>query len=473
MQACDSLTIEGGINSYALMQQAAATVADYILSHYEARPVLVLIGPGNNGGDGFVIARALQAANLPVRVTCMVEESELSGDAAKAAQDCTVERVPFEVSSLGEAALIVDALFGTGLSRPIEGTARQLIEAINNTEIPVVAVDIPSGIAGDSGAVLGAAFKAEHTVTFCRAQYGHVLLPGREHCGMLHISDIGITDETVSKQQAIVWHNHPALWEAALAAPAPDGHKYMRGHVAVLGGAESPGAAKMAAHAALRVGAGASSILAEAQAFDRFVQDQLAVMVKKAETDFDVWFDDKRLNTVIAGPGAGDRERLSACIEQAIATKKRLVLDADAITLMAEKRDAYAGSLPSETILTPHEGEFERLFGDAPNGSKLEKAQWAAKTIVGVVVYKGGDTVIASPNGQAVINSHASPYLATAGSGDVLAGMCAGLMAQGMPAFQAACAAVWVHGDCALRLGAGVIATDLIGQIPYSLRQFI
>jgi NAD(P)H-hydrate epimerase len=428
-------------------------------------PVLVLCGPGNNGGDGFVVARLLDDAGWPVRVGLLGATSALSGDARVNADRCPVPVAPLSVSCVQDAALIVDALFGIGLSRPVGGVAAAVIDAVNGGDAPCVAVDIPSGIDGDSGAVLGTAIKADVTVTFFRAQPGHYLMPGRAHCGQLVIADIGISDADTLPVVPPLWHNAPPVWDQQLPRPRIDGHKYQRGHALIAGGAVMTGAARLAAVAARRMGAGLTSIAAPAAARPVYAAAEPGNLIVDADDapQFAAVAGAANITALLVGPGAGRSAAVRAWVLAALATGKPTVIDADGLSAFAEAPktlfQAISAAPSRPCVLTPHDGEFRRLFD--VGGDKVTRTRRAAQQSGAVVVAKGADTVIADAGGAAVINATGTPFLATAGSGDVLAGMITGLLAQGMAPFAAAAAAVWIHGRAAEALGPGLIAEDL------------
>jgi ADP-dependent NAD(P)H-hydrate dehydratase / NAD(P)H-hydrate epimerase len=475
MAEADRLTIQAGTPGRALMEQAGRAVADAAGRHPPGTSVAVVAGPGNNGGDGFVAARVLAARAYPVRVLLVGEAGKLKGDAAQAARDWTGSVGPAEPAALAGARVVIDALFGAGLDRPVGGLPRAMIEAMNGSGARIVAVDLPSGINGGTGAVMGAAVKAAETVTFFRRKPGHVLLPGRLHCGKVHVADIGIRDDVLARVQPATFANAPALWARFMPIPRIEGHKYARGHaVVVSGGLAYTGAARLAARGALRAGAGLVTIASPREALAVNAAASLAVMVRPVDgpDELDRFLVDRRLNVVVLGPGGGVGEGMRALVRSALAGERAVVLDADALTsfagtpeLLTQWITARSGSV---TVLTPHEGEFSRLFKSIllESESKLEKARAAARHTGAIVLLKGPDTVVAAPDGRAAIADNAPPWLATAGSGDVLAGLVAGLLAQGMPPFAAASAAVWLHGEAANAVGPGLISEDLPEALP-------
>jgi len=472
MGQADRLAIAAGVAGVQLMETAGAAVADAIRQRWSPRAVVVLCGPGNNGGDGFVVARRLAAQGWPARVALLGDPARLTGDAAAMAARWTGPVETLGPEALSGAGLVVDALFGAGLARPLDGAAAAAVAAVNDSGLPVVAVDLPSGISGDSGAVMGTAIRATLTVTFHRRKPGHLLLPGRTHCGATLVADIGIPATVGADIGARQWRNTPGLWGDELPRPGADGHKYRRGHALVAGGGmTSSGAARLSARAALRAGAGLvtlscprSSLMVNAARLD-------AVMVDTADgiDDWRALVDDRRRSAFLIGPGHGVNDRTREFVLAALGTGKPCVLDADALTVFQDDPAALFDAIRGPCILTPHDGEFARLFD--VTGDKPARVRRAAAAAGAVVVLKGADTVVADRDGRLAINDNAPPDLATAGSGDVLAGFCLGLLAQGMAAFPAACAAVWLHGAAGAARGPGLIAEDLPEALPGVLRR--
>ena len=467
MARADAAAIAAGVAGIELMENAGAVVAEAIVARRAPVPVSVLCGPGNNGGDGFVVARRLARAGWPVRVALLGERERLGGDAAIAAHAWSGDIPALEPGVLEGTGLVVDALFGAGLARPLEGAARAIIESVANARLPVVAVDVPSGVHGDTGEVLGVAPRACLTVTFHRVKPGHLLLPGRDHVGELVVGDIGIPDRVMAQLGVRTWANQPRHWRAALPQRMPSSHKYSHGHALVLGGgATSSGAARMAARAALRAGAGLVTVVCPEAAAAVYAAQLTAVMVSAfaGQAGFAQALEDERRNAILLGPGAGVGEELRRQVLAALAAGKTCVLDADALTSFTARPGQLFSAIKGPCLLTPHEGEFRRLF--ASSGDKLRRARAAAAESGAVVLLKGADTVVAAPDGRAIVQPAAPATLATAGSGDVLAGVALGLLAQGMPVFEAAAAAVWLHVQAARALGPGLIAEDLIEALP-------
>lgn len=473
MARADALTILAGRAGIDLMERAGAAVADAAIASVAlGGKVVVLCGPGNNGGDGFVAARLLVKRGYQVNLALRGDVADLKGDAATMARRWAGTVGKASEAELAGADLIIDALFGAGLARDLDGEAKVTVERINASGVPVLAVDLPSGIDGASGAVRGAAVKATHSVTFFRPKPGHLLLPGRVHSGRLTIADIGIEASVLEIIEPRTFENEPSIWQKLFPVPRIDGHKYDRGHVvAVSGPAQATGATRLSARAALRAGAGLVTVACPQEALAIHAANLAAVMVRPVDDarGLSKLLQDKRLSTVVIGPGTGvgqsTRDKVMAVAD------RRLVIDADAITSFKGEADTLATMIKGSpaAIVTPHDGEFARLFSAHPKvlgaASKVDRARAGAAMLGAVVVLKGPDTVIACPHGRAVITANAPPWLATAGAGDVLAGIAAGLLSQGMPAFEAACAAVWLHGEAGKEAGPGLVADDLIDAL--------
>ena len=469
MYRADSLAMQGGVPGLTLMETAGTAIARAIRRRFRPRPVAVLCGPGNNGGDGFVVARLLAAEGWPVRLGLLGAPDALKGDAGANAKRWRRPIQPLHPDLLAGDPLVVDALFGAGLARPLDGIARTLIEAINARGLDCIGVDVPSGVHGDSGEVLGVAPRCRLTVTFFRAKPGHLLLPGRALCGELIVADIGIPAAALDAIRPATFENGPALWQDDLPRPALTGNKYHRGHAVVVGGDEMTGAARLAAEAARRIGAGLVTIAAAPSVHAIYAAGRPGTIVARiADANaLQALCSDPRRNAILIGPGAGVSTQTRERVLMLLGLAKPCVLDADALTVFRDDPESLFAAIKAPCVLTPHEGEFARLFADS--GDKLTRARAAAARSRAVVLLKGADTVIAAPTGQAAINANAPPTLATAGSGDVLAGLILGLLAQGVPAFMAAAAAVWLHGQAASMVGPGLIAEDLIDAVPQTL----
>jgi NAD(P)H-hydrate epimerase len=472
MGQADRLAIDGGVPGLTLMENAGRAVADDLARRFpDAGTVAVLCGPGNNGGDGFVTARYLAERGYRVRLGFDGEPAHLAADAAANAKRYGGQRERLSADILAGADVVVDALFGAGLARPIEGDYAAMIERVNGSGLPVIAVDVPSGIDGTTGEVRGVTIEALSTVTFFRLKPGHLLLPGRLHCGEVSVADIGIPARVLDTIKPNTFANEPPLWLPRFPWPTPEGHKYARGHAVVVSGPlYSTGAARLGARGALRVGAGLVTVATPRDALAVNASSLTAVMVREADDAraLQGLLADERKNAVLIGPGVGVGERTRAMVLATLGSGAAVVLDADAITSFAEtpaKLFAAIAGHVAPVVLTPHDGEFARLFGNI-EGSKFDRAREAARRSGATNVLKGADTVVASPDGMASINATTSSWLATAGTGDVLAGMVLGLLAQRMPPFEAASAAVWLHGKAAREFGPGLIAEDVPEMLP-------
>lgn len=485
MARADAFAIASGTPGIALMERAGAAVARVAERLCRTRGrVKILCGPGGNGGDGLIAARLLAARGYRVETFLLGKRDMLRGDAALAGA-----RYGGPVGAAGEfdpqgADLVIDALFGAGLARDLDGVARSSVERMAAFAGPILAVDIPSGVDGETGRVRGAAAPARTSVTFFRAKPGHLLLPGREYVGALEVADIGLPVAALNAIAPRTFANGPAVWRDAFPRTGAESHKYARGAALVLSGAaHRTGAARIAARAALRIGAGLVTLASPPDAVATLAAHVTAVMIEPFDglAGFAAALADPRRNAVLIGPGAGLGEGTRALAQAALtlpSTKPRaFVLDADALGVFAGAAAALgelirAGGRP--VVVTPHEGEFSRLFRGRPDvlgaPSKLDRARAASAVLGAVVVFKGADTVVASPDGRATIGWDLPPNLATAGSGDALAGFVCGLLAQGMPAFEAASAAVWLHGAGARAFGRGLIAEDLPDSVPAALR---
>ena len=495
MASADAATIARGTPGIALMQAAGAAVARAIVQRWSPRPVSVLCGPGNNGGDGWVVALFLRRAGWPVRVHTVTPVQVLQGDAAQAASawQALADEAgqpgshPLHEANPQPGELVVDALFGAGLSRPLDEPVREVLERAAMRQVPIVAIDVPSGLMGDTGQVHGAA-PCALTVTFCRLKPGHLLMPGRALCGEVVLADIGIPDAVVREQAPQAWENTPALWTQTWPAVDVAGHKYHRGHALVWGGGLMTGAARLAARAAARVGAGLTTVCVPQSAWAVYASALTSIMVHPVsgegaaqwQAGLNTLLADDRLSAALIGPGALGGSQpggVRALVLTLLASGRPVVLDADALTVFAEDPALLFAAIAGHSrpvVLTPHDGEFNRLFR-APQvvaaQGKLERARAAARLSGAVVLLKGADTVVAAPDGRASLNRNAPSELATAGAGDVLAGLVLGLLAQGMPTWQAASAAVWLHGEAARAFGPGLIADDLPDLVPSALKR--
>ncbi|PDS77196.1 NAD(P)H-hydrate dehydratase [Rhizobium sp. L43] len=473
MAAVDAAAAASGIDSFGLMERAGAAAAAAALRlHPDALRFVLLCGPGNNGGDAYVAARHLQEGGATVALFHLGDPSRLKGDAARARGGCALRGQGLHLYQHETGDVVIDGLFGAGLAREVPADVRALIERVTEAGIPVLSIDLPSGLDGRTGKVLGAAFRAQNTITFMTRKPGHLLMPGRQLCGELEVFDIGIPARFVrAAAGSSIAENRPDAWTSVLPAEQLETHKYKRGHLVVFSGAaDKTGAARMSAISGLKAGAGLVTIAAPHAAMAANAAHLTAVMLHAIddEAELENWLSDRRLQTFVLGPGFGIGARARGFVT-ALA-ERHLVLDADGISSFKDDPqqlfDLFRGK--PRLVLTPHEGEFVRLFPDIGGDDalgKVDKAVAAARRANAAIVYKGADTVIAAPDGRALINTNAPVWLATAGSGDVLAGIIGGLLAQGLPAFEAAAAGVWLHGEAGHRAGKGLTAEDLATHV--------
>ncbi len=473
MYEADRFAVAHGVPSLTLMENAGHGVAHAIAGRWSQRPVVVLCGPGNNGGDGFVAARHLKEHGWPVRLALLGDPKALKGDAAAMAHKWRGQIEPLSIHSFDGAALVIDALFGAGLTRPLDGIAKDVVARLNESAVCVVAIDVPSGLHGDLARPLenDIAVEANLTVTFFRKKPVHVLAPGRFLCGEVVVADIGTPADAIPLLRTRMFENGPALWGRAFPWPRATGHKYGRGHTVVVSGpAHATGAARLAARAALRVGSGLVSVASPPDAVSVNAAALTAIMVKPiaGANGLAELLGDKRFNAVAIGPGCGTGAPTRDMVAAVLASSAAVVLDADALTAFKDDPQTLFLLTREPCVLTPHEGEFERIFPGllARSPTRIEAVRAAAAAAKCTVLLKGPDTAVADVEGRVAVNTNAPPALATAGAGDVLAGLIAGLLAQGMSGFDAACAGVWLHGEAAALFGPGLIAEDLSEQLP-------
>jgi hydroxyethylthiazole kinase-like uncharacterized protein yjeF len=470
IRAADQAAIAGGTPGPELMRRAGGAVALAVQDRWPVRPVVVLCGPGANGGDGYVAAQALREAGWPVRLASLGPVAALKGDAALAAAAWGGDVEDVSQTLLQGAPLVIDALFGAGLDRPLDGAAQMVLKAAERARCPIVAVDVPSGLAGDTGRPLGFAPQAALTVTFHRKKPAHVLVPGRDLCGEIVVADIGLAPP----ERGQLCENGPALWAERLVWPTAASHKHARGRMIVISGEmTTTGAARLSARAGLRIGAGLVTVLSPPDALTINGAHLEAVMLRAFETDLELENAAAAADAAVIGPAAGVNESTVSNLFALARTGAALVIDADALTVFRDDPDELFSVLDRDDVLTPHPGEFERIFkgllGSSPE--RIAAVRAASRRSGTVVLLKGSDTAIAAPDGRCVVNTNGSPWLATAGSGDVLAGFIAGLLAQGVESFEAACAAVWIHAEAAGGFGPGLISEDLPGLVPGVLKR--
>lgn len=471
------------------MEDAGAAVADVAKQYAsDCDRIHVLCGPGNNGGDGFVAARLLQADGYDVSVSLLGTTDSLHGDAAHMAGlwtgsvECLTPALLQSVTFV-KADVFVDAIFGAGLARTINDDIAAVIDALNAHAAPIVSVDVPSGLNGTSGEVDPHTVSASATVTFFRKKPGHLLYPGRRFCGIMTVADIGIHAAVLEEIDSALYANTPPLWRDDFPTLGDVDHKYSRGHAVVVSGPTSKaGAARLSARGALRVGAGLVTMASPRSAVLVNASHVTAIMLEgfdPPEGLRDV-LEDPRRNAIVLGPGCGVGETTRAMVKTCLESTAAVVLDADALTSFESKPAELFAMISARlhpVVLTPHTGEFDRLFGPPenidPQPNKLQRACEAARKSGATIVLKGADTVIAMPDGSAAINENGTSWLATAGSGDVLAGFIGGLLAQGMPAWQASCAGVWLHAESGRVVGPGLISEDLPDALVQVLGQHV
>lgn len=464
MAEADAAAMASGTSGLELMERAGAAVCAAVLDRFDLQPVVVLCGPGNNGGDGYVIARLLKARGWPVEVRALAPPRSPDAQAMAARWDGAT--APLECAP--KTGLVVDAMFGAGLSGPLKGAAATCAAQLAQDPERVIAVDTPSGVPGDTGRPLGPAVRAALTVTFHARKPAHVLQPGRSLCGEVVVTDIGL-----GEAPSTLAENLPDLWLDKFPWPATDAHKHARGRLVVVsGGLWSTGAARLAARGALRIGAGVVTVLSPPDAVLANAAHLEAVMLRPFETPMELELAADEADAAVIGPAAGVNEVTLLNVLALARTGAALVLDADAITVFRSDPEELFSVLDRDDVLTPHPGEFERLFPGvlATAPERITAARIAAERAGAVVLLKGPDTVIAAPDGRAAVNVNGTPWLATAGSGDVLAGFIGGLVAQGMESFEAACAGAWIHAEAGDQ-GPGMIAEDLPGLAPAVLRR--
>jgi len=464
VRAAEQEAVAAGISLWALMRKAGQACADVLHAEFPDGRVIVLAGPGNNGGDAFVAARRLRDLGRNVWLFDLAPKGVRSDEGRNAVNEMSGPRQPLEDLRLQPGDVVLDGLFGAGLSRPLEGEALWAVEQVNASGANVVAIDVPSGVNGDVGAVSGAAIRADVTVTFCCKKPAHVLQPSASLCGDVVPAEIGFGQFVDAIGGGRFCENAPALWANALQWPEVNSHKHKRGRLAVVTGPiNQTGAARLAARAGMRAGAGQVRLLCPPSALMVVASAVMSPLTNSFKDVHELLALTEDADAVVIGPAGGVNDATRANIEALAKADRTLVIDADAITVFKDEVETLAGLLEALAVLTPHMGEFERLFPGLADRSahKGEAAREAARMVGAVVVLKGSDTVIAAPDGRVVVNTHATPFLATAGSGDVLAGIIGGLLAQGVDVFDAACAGVWMHGDAGQRAGPGLIADDL------------
>lgn len=474
------------IPSLLLMENAALGACGILREAWpEAQQIAIICGPGQNGGDGYAMARHLSNEGVDVTIF-RIEGGSVPGDASANLAIAEAMGLPVEVVDESFATrilvmdLIVDAMFGTGLTRPLEGTAAVVVDAINGSGVPVISLDLPSGIDASRGGVPGPAVRADLTVTFASAKLAHLVEPASSHCGEVVVVDIGIPPREIEQIDAASVIDADLVIETIPLRPA-DSHKGTWGHAAIIAGSPGrSGAAILAARGAIRGGAGLVTVFTDSETAG--IVDTVSVESMSQTVDWDVPVEDivsqlGRSNAVLIGPGLIDDEtswkRIRSLVER---IELPLVADAGAINAFSGNPRGLRGSFPR--ILTPHPGELARLLGvesSYVSDHRLECARDAAGETGCIVVLKGSGTIVAAPDGRTAVSAAGSPALGTGGTGDVLGGVAVALLARRIETFRAACVAVWLHARAgeliAARLGdSGLTATELADTIPLALR---
>ena len=460
--------------SYLFMEKAGYEVTKFIKENFKKKQsVIVLCGPGNNGGDGWIIARNLMDLGYYVSVYAFKDKKKYKGDALKASQKFKGKTKKISFFKLKKNALIVDAIFGIGLKRNVTGKLKKIFKLINSNNNPVVSVDIPSGISSDTGQILGIAIKANFTVTFHRKKMGHVLGNGKKFSGKLKVVDIGFSN---GKMKAFCKENSPDLWINYFPWKRSSDHKYSRGRVVVYGSQkETTGATILSAQAALRTGAGSVKIVCSKSTLQIYSLKFPSVL--KAEINdirqMKKFLEKEKITSMLIGPGAGSNKKIREITKLILKKVKYVVLDADAITCFKNDLKSFYSLLDKNKIITPHMGEFHKIFPKIKKTiNSIDKAIEASKLTKSNIILKGANTIIASHDKKVVINTHSSPELAVIGSGDVLSGLLVSLIGEKkMNPFIAGCAATWLHGDISKKFKRGLIAEDIVKGIPGALNR--
>ena len=461
-------------NSYRFMKNAGKLVFRFIKKKFSSKqPIIVLCGPGNNGGDGFIVAKLLKNHGYPINVYIYTDEHNYKGDALKAVREFGKCSKKIDLFKLKKKALIIDALFGIGLKRNIKGKLKKIFNQINKSNNSVISVDIPSGVCSNTGKILGSAIKADFTVTFHRKKVGHVLAPGKKFSGKIEVVDIGFSQQKMKTQ---CLENSPNLWAKHFPWKKTTDHKYSRGRVVVYGGQkEFTGATILSAQAALRTGTGSVKIICSRDTLQIYSIKFPSALKTEINDIFQLehFLKNEKITSILIGPGLGTSKKNKEITKLILRKIKYVVLDADALTCFKDDLKSLYSLLDKNKIITPHLGEFHRIFPKIKkNLNNIDKVLNAVKLIKSNIVLKGPSTIIVSYNNKIVINDHSSSELAVIGSGDVLSGLIVSLVGdKKMSPFLAGCASTWLHGDIAKNYGKGLIAEDIVEEIPNALKR--
>ena len=459
---------------YFFMENAGYDVFKFIEENFtNKQSIIVLCGPGNNGGDGFVVARHLLERGYKTRVYTFKNTNKYKGDALKALKNFKGVTKKISFFKLEKNTLIVDALFGIGLKRDIKGKLKKIFKLINKSNNPVVSIDIPSGISSNNGEILGAAIKANFTLTFHRKKLGHILSYGKKFSGKLIVTDIGFS---VKKMKSRFLENSPHLWIKYFPWKKSSDHKYSRGRVVIYGGKkEFTGATILSSQAALRTGSGSVKIICSKNTLQIYSLKFPSVLKKEINDicELKKFLSKEKITSMLIGPGSGSNKKIMEITKLILRKVKYVVLDADALTCFKNDLESLYNLLDKNKIITPHLGEFHKIFPKISKKlSNIDKVLKATKLIKSNIVLKGPSTIITSYDKKIIINNHSSSELAVIGSGDVLSGLIVSLIGKNkMSPFLSGCAATWLHGDIALNYGKGLIAEDMIKGISGALKR--
>ena len=473
----DDICKSRGLSFSELMENAGKKSSEVIheviipdLKNFNGK-ILVLCGPGNNGGDGMVVAKYLEYQGYDVDVSFPLGKvNQLSKVVLQKFKNLNKDFKKFNHNNIRNYSLVIDAIFGVGLNRKLNKKAVSVFNKINSHSKCIVSLDIASGVDANNGCLLPVALKADYTLTFVAPKVGQYLLPGKENTGKIYVLSIGERFKEIKQatKNNAIFLNSPNLWKKNYKWPTLKDHKYKRGHTLVRSGkVSSTGASRLASISALRVGSGAVTLASDKEALIVNASNLTSVMVNviSSHDEFLLFAKNRKINSLIIGPGLGQSDTTKELVLKSINSNISLVLDADAMSSFKGSPQDLIHCLKkrrkkNNIILTPHEGEFERVF-KYKNLNKIEKTQKASKETNTTILLKGNDSIVSSPKGKVSVSEKSSVFLATAGSGDILAGLCGGLLAQGMKSFEAASAAVWIHNQIGLLSGPGLIADDM------------
>ena len=475
IRLAEDKAIAAGESPETLILKTAYKTTEAINTLHSPGHAVVLCGPGNNGKDGLYTAFFLRLSGWKISVISVYWAEQQDDDNVLLSKKLSVyptsfKRMPIDGNLFKDHPIIVDAIFGIGLNKKVNNDLMEFMEKIEKTNLPIISIDMPTGVHADSGEIMGKAFKAAHTITFTKAKIGQFLLPGRNYTGQLRVIDIGIGKYWDNSLNLFL--NSPSIWKGLIPFSRPEQHKYHHGTAFIVAGPMT-GAAKLAARAARRSGAGILKIICTPEkklVYEIDDPENIILEITSHQNIHEIIAANQNLygQSLLIGSGFDSNITHQQLVLDSLNCQIPIVIDGGGISCFAENPAFLLKNLGKNTVLTPHEGEFRKLFPHL-TGDKLFKTKKAAQENQAIIVHKGADTVIAEPDGRTIIHSHSPPNLATAGTGDVLAGIITGLMAQQVPNFEAACIGVWLQTNCAERTGVGLIASDIIKEIPRSL----